>query len=590
VRGGTVPRLLEEEVTELLAQGRATAVQLLGPQQSGRTTALSHLAALFAGDPRLGLFDTDRSGWAGQLLTVEARERAEGEATVLELVPWSDDDALEYLLAAHRERAGAAFAAWQRDQFDHGLGRWPGLCATVLDHLALGRAGDAVAALRLVLEAHIGGRRTLAGAVALQHCTADDTFRIQSPDPALPLLAVPLVRAMLAAGHMVQLAVRGHVIPLARIYWSTILLAAVRRQLADEPALEQQLLELCGRTDGAHPASVMSLLCAARPGFRPPAIRLDSLPDAYLVRADLHELRLDGSLEGADLTGADLCQADLRGARANAARMTGVRLSAAKLDGLQARNIAAIGLHAAAASLAEADLRAADLAHAVFDGADLRAAILAYANLEGASLRNADLTCAYLMHARIGSADLSQAKCRAATLAYVDLRAARLDGASLDEVNFEGADLTGLALPGLRAAKARFTRAWLTGTRFPGASLARASFLEAGLADVDWHGADLRGCNFTRAAFHLGSSRSGLVNSDVAGEGSRTGFYTDESLEDRFQAPEDVRKADLRGSDLRGARVDGCDFYLVDLRGAKLDREQIVWLRRCRAILDCAAG
>ena len=66
-------------------------------------------------------------------------------------------------------------------------------------------------------------------------------------------------------------------------------------------------------------------------------------------------------------------------------------------------------------------------------------------------------------------------------------------------------------------------------------------------------GADLRACDFARATFHLGSSRSGLVGSDIAGEGTRTGFYTDESLEASFQVPEDVRKAFAPGNRIPSA-------------------------------------
>jgi hypothetical protein len=84
----------------------------------------------------------------------------------------------------------------------------------------------------------------------------------------------------------------------------------------------------------------------------------------------------------------------------------------------------------------------------------------------------------------------------------------------------------------------------------------------------------------------MGSSRSGLVDSPIASEGSRTGFYTDESLEDGFKAPEDVRKANLRGADLRDAKVNRTDWYLVDLRGAKYSPDQEAHFRKCRAILD----
>jgi uncharacterized protein YjbI with pentapeptide repeats len=98
-------------------------------------------------------------------------------------------------------------------------------------------------------------------------------------------------------------------------------------------------------------------------------------------------------------------------------------------------------------------------------------------------------------------------------------------------------------------------------------------------------GACLRDADLRGATFHMGSSRSGLVNSPFASEGTRTGFYTDESSEQHFKAPEEIRKANLRGADLRGARIENVDFYLVDLREARYDAEQEEHFRRCRAIL-----
>ena len=83
------------------------------------------------------------------------------------------------------------------------------------------------------------------------------------------------------------------------------------------------------------------------------------------------------------------------------------------------------------------------------------------------------------------------------------------------------------------------------------------------MADIDWEGADLRGANLRNCTFHLGSSRSGLVNSPIACEGSRTGFYGDEFDEQTYRSPEEIRKANLCGADLREADVGGTDFYLV---------------------------
>jgi uncharacterized protein YjbI with pentapeptide repeats len=42
----------------------------------------------------------------------------------------------------------------------------------------------------------------------------------------------------------------------------------------------------------------------------------------------------------------------------------------------------------------------------------------------------------------------------------------------------------------------------------------------------------------------------------------------------------------LRGADLRGANTEGLDFYLVDLRDAKMDANQLEHARQCGAILE----
>jgi uncharacterized protein YjbI with pentapeptide repeats len=119
----------------------------------------------------------------------------------------------------------------------------------------------------------------------------------------------------------------------------------------------------------------------------------------------------------------------------------------------------------------------------------------------------------------------------------------------------------------------------------PGADFSGADLRGAGLADIDWEGADLRRAVLKDCTFHLGSSRSGLVNSPIAGEGSRTGFYGDEFDQQVFRRPEEIRKANLCNADLRDAVLDGTDFYLVDLRGAKYNVSQLEHFRRCGAIL-----
>ncbi len=120
----------------------------------------------------------------------------------------------------------------------------------------------------------------------------------------------------------------------------------------------------------------------------------------------------------------------------------------------------------------------------------------------------------------------------------------------------------------------------------PDASFRGANLANTGLAEIDWERADLRDADLRGSTFHLGSSRSGLVGSPIASEGSRTGFYTDEFNEQDFKAPEEIRKANLRGADLRGAEIEGLDFYLVDLRNARYTPDQEAILRATGAILE----
>ncbi len=120
----------------------------------------------------------------------------------------------------------------------------------------------------------------------------------------------------------------------------------------------------------------------------------------------------------------------------------------------------------------------------------------------------------------------------------------------------------------------------------PQASFYKATLRGAGLADIQWEQADLREADLSGCSFHLGSSRSGLVGSPYPGHGSRTGFYTNDYDDQVYKPPEQIRKANLRGADLRGANVQDTDFYLVDLRQARYDRDQAEHFRRCDAILE----
>src|SRR5262249_48722367 len=157
----------------------------------------------------------------------------------------------------------------------------------------------------------------------------------------------------------------------------------------------------------------------------------------------------------------------------------------------------------------------------------------------------------------------------AADLSGLVLRLAEFLGAKFTRARLDACDLEYMRLPGVIFEEASLVGAHLTGSQMPNACFRRANLTCPRLAQIGWPEADLRDANLLGATFHLGSSRSGLVGSPIACEGSKTGFYTDELNEQDFKSPDEIRKANLCGADLRGAKIDNVDFYLVDLRFAK---------------------
>ena len=196
---------------------------------------------------------------------------------------------------------------------------------------------------------------------------------------------------------------------------------------------------------------------------------------------------------------------------------------------------------------------------------------LSEADLRQASLRDTDFAGAVLRGTHLSGLRLTEAHWEGTRFAWANLARCDFEGMTLRQADFEGANLTEALLTGTTMRESNFRHAKLCGAK---------------LAEVDWEGACLADADLTGATFHMGTTRSGLVGSPIASEGSRTGFYTDDYDEQSYKSPEEIRKANLCGADLRGARLDGVDFYLVDLRGALYDAGYECHLHRCGAILE----
>ncbi|HUY91326.1 MAG TPA: pentapeptide repeat-containing protein [Pirellulales bacterium] len=590
--------LLEDEAADWLEANDRGAFEIVGGPGAGKSTSLALLAAAlgrggvqFLDEP--SRVETLAAGLQGRLIYTTSQPLA-GASASRQLASWSDDELLEYVLAVHPSECASVMARVRAMPERRRLHGSPQVWRLVLDELARDeRQDDFREIITQQLAARLTPREaTYALAALLGWEGAAVSFRsvlaaTRSGCEALGWLRHRIVQTLLAAWYFPQ-AIEADDEQMGFLAgpWPHDLLAETGRRLAKRPAARRSLEKILGRPLVHYHRVAASLLHAADCDWRPQPGTSARLAGAVFTGAIWPGIDLSGgSLRLTDFSGADLSRASLKGAGAEQIVLSGAKLAGANLEyaDLYEANAAGGDLSQAKAAHSvwkHAHLQRANLSHADFRNADLTQADFTGANLTGAWLNEARLDGAILSRANLSSADLSDSRLHRVRLSETVLDDACLEGADLTE-----ADLEFLALADARLEDAKLIRANLTGSHLPRAKLRGADLQQAGLADVQWEFADLRDADFTNASFHLGSSRSGLVGSPIACEGSRTGFYTDDFEEQGFKSPEEIRKANLRGADLRGATVEGADFYLVDLRDAKYDARQAQHFARCKAIL-----
>jgi uncharacterized protein YjbI with pentapeptide repeats len=600
---GEGPVLLDDEVEERLDAGDRGVIALVGPSGCGKTTALAHLADRFAGDARIHLADS--STFSTLQITAVAETRlvvcALPRAGInycrhrWKLAGWTRDEWIEYLLALYPDQCSSVMGRLQADPHAGQLGGSPELCSAVLDQLAGDDSiVDVKTALRHALEARLGhstgrlGLRKWCLTSLVDSATADYEWTRGVASAANRLAAHRPVQILVAADHLVESMSSGHDLSLLahRLPGDLIEETALGIR-GDRKALSRLRAIVGAERQRTWQAMAASLLAAADVGWVPNSGRAP-----LLVGAQITGVRWPGvTLKDLDLTDANIGRADLTEARLRQVIAHRTNFRQSKLHGAQLVQF----------SSSKADFMAADLSYARAEEAVFHAARLVGANLEGALCCGANFTGADMSNARcqrgnfskanftravLTGADFSQANLTSANLFAQSLRRTDFTGANFTESYLKRCDLEYMRLPGCNFKNADLWGAHLTGSDMSGACFRLTNLRETGLAEIEWERADLRGADLTGATFHLGSSRSGLVDSFIASEGTRTGFYTDEYLEQGFKSPEEIRKANLRGADLRGAKVEDVDFYLVDLRDAIYTDEQADHFRRCRAILE----
>ena len=593
--------LLEDVVAEFLAAGRSQTILLFGEVGAGTTAALHHLAERFATNPGVQFDDSsyepespteDPRGW----IIIHSEKPHFGHLIRARLTGWGRDEWIEYLLAVHHNQCASVMRRIQADAEGDELGDNPSLWRQVLDEFAADEALTTIkAALQRVALRMFPDResRLSAGwrsfdAMVLGKQSVESLFEKHTR------LSKPAILLILAAEAVAIELENGDPRGSLRHQWPGRLVHDVALYVAKSQPIQDRLRRLLvPKHRDVHPLAA-SLLHVSGSGWKPEPPRLDflksgqwNLAGAFLAEANWSDVNLARcDLSKTILTRANLERAKLDGAIADAADFSHADLQHAVLS--RFRGIAA-NFRGAGLALAHGEhvyLEGADLSFANLVEAKLTNSQLQGANLSKALFRRATLTATNFVEAVLDRADFTDADLELSNLSGVDLTVACFERARFTKAILVRCCLEGMELPGAVFIGADLTNALLTGSMMPQANFAGAILIGAGLADIDWEFANLRDADLRNVSFHMGSTRSGLVGSNIPMLGSRTGFYTDDYNEQDFKSPEEIRKANLRGADLRGAIIDHTDFYLVDLRDALYDSRQEQHFRRCGAILE----
>ncbi|MCA9147656.1 MAG: pentapeptide repeat-containing protein [Planctomycetales bacterium] len=594
--------LLEDIIASHMAPGACKVVELVGPAGSGKSTALKHLASLSF---PMGLQLIDDLGRAETLAPSDTlsvyttRVRFNQGATSYRLASWTLDDVIEYVLATAPRKCSSAIARLSADPDRVLLEGIPALLCLVVDQFVTNeRVGDVRTALRAAIAQRVRGARQIEDAecFAVAQLTGDSDLADQKRQSlsksgvdraSLRVLQYRFPQTLLCADYVAARLRRGQppTFPPRRL--PRDVLQELASIVASDLRTLRRVRRMYARSQSQYLPTLASILHLADREWRPDSRRRTHLAGAHVAEADWRGVDLSGiDLRESDLSRAVLLDATLNGANLDRAILHGVIGSGARMNQVTARIVDLQG-----SDLSRAEMSNATLTRANCAGADLSHVIAKLANFRranfcGASLRAACLEASDFRFATLRDADFCEAILKCANLSDQDLRSVAMTGATLEQAILRKSDLEFVAWERVTLTKADLTGAYLTGSQLPGVDLRHAKLQGAGLADIEWPDADLRGANLRGCAFHMGSSRSGLVDSAYPSHGTRTGFYTNDYEDRSFKSPEEIRKANLCGADFRGAIFEDVDFYLVDLRGAKYDTHQRKHFERCDAILE----
>ncbi|MEM6470028.1 MAG: pentapeptide repeat-containing protein [Planctomycetota bacterium] len=599
--------LFEDFVETFQAKTSRGMICLSGQPGTGKTSALSHLAATLDDSKTLVVLDDTPGDIAAEhaknaLVVFSCSDRLPSGVTI-QLAKWTNDDAIEYLLARHHDETETIFARLSGAADQYLLCGNAELYSTVVDAMSLDESIVTIrdglfAAVQKVLPTSVTFKDVCAFCSRLLR-TNDfnikraitefakefcDESKIDAALSLERLLRHRSVQTICAAEHVAsELASGVETCLLIPINHSSIV--EIARRISGNDTAVNCLNSLANRLSQSAPlaASIMHFL---EDNWLPTSASV-SLSNAQLSGAYWKGAQFEDSLfSGTDLSESDLASVTIKNSKASYinfenADLESATLSESDFSGASFRGANLVKIQANRLKLANADLRSARMSNAKFTNSSF-----VQSDLRNACFYAADLSGSVFDSSKVDGADFRNAVFAGAKLNALRLRDSLLDGCDFFQANLQSCDFECVNLRNASFQEANFRNAYLTGSVFRNGNLHSANLRMTGLGEIDWEGADLRDADFRGCSFHMGSTRSGLVDSPYPSEGTRTGFYTEDYDDQNFKPPEEIRKASLKGADLRGANVDKVDFYLVDLREAIYDARQREQFQRTGAILN----
>ena len=579
---------LERIEGNALAQGRKVGVRILG---LGRKTALKHLqmqqlvkAGQGTGSKSAGFAPYGDSVEVSILPTVAADIE-------LQLASWSTDELIEYLLANHADKCNQVMERVLSEGAQ--LGGAPYIWQPVLDRMARHENAESptLAALGL-FELEFTTHKSLKAKVLERviHFGPAGFFHQKELVAELGKLACVLLRINetrdeILGAHIAERLERKdrHCL---KPWMSGNLLTVIARNVSGN-AKAEAVLERCVRKSSVAGVA-SSILLQMNRKWRPKdkLSKLD-LSEGEFQNANWKSLRLQGT----KLRFAKLHQAKLQESIFIGCDFHGTKFVEADLEGSDLALCRSLNGDFALSGFRSASISNGEFRQCRFTRANLEGALLSESRLVICDLEFANLSLARFSKCRIYRCNLSDAELENCTfekcyLSSIDFGNRSLDDISFAESKLHACDFECTSMERVNFHGARLANALFTDSVASRCDLKNSILRGAGLAGVHWTNCNLRGANLSNAAFHLGSSRAGIVDSPFPSHGTRTGFYNDDIEDMDCKPPEAIRKAALIDCDMHGANLDNADFYLVDLRGSLFDEKYRGYLKGCGAILE----